>query len=1115
MLRKRNQQKNGLDRCFSNGKKGISDCGPAVQNTEGRINDNEMKDTQGVELPNSNPSVMPQTKSRNDTSHMQDEKKSKKKPKKSHRRENKSMDAAHSEKPAPEEGKTDMPTVEVSDVREKIEIAPESTFSSPNSTTFADSQNELLAEDRMGNVEFTDTKIFKWMRTCALAISKASIEWVERHKPMFVALKTNALKIHNYVRRMIEHVQPIVFRWIVYFGNTILLLLMVWLDCAIRGVESLLRMGTTSVFSIIWFGVLSTVAMVGMTKFLIILAITAVIGLFAGFALASVFIFFAGATFLWLYGSFWTTGLTITLAAGLAFILSHDRIALFITTVYSMYCAWTYVGWLGVLVGLNLSFISSDVLLYVLRNTLEQRRPDIHAEQAAGMQGEPSFFSHESMHASSSGIGTDVPDDRNPGIPSTSKSDSEMTSEDEVVRLLNCKDHYSALGLFRFQNVDVSVIKREYRKKAMLVHPDKNMGNEKAAEAFKKLQNAYEVLLDSIKRKEYDDELKREELLNFFRNIQNGSQENKGRGFATSSFARPEADGEDPLGELRRIACRKCGYFHVWVHTKKPKSRARWCQDCKDFHQAKDGDGWVEQSSQPLFFGILQKVEPPAAYVCADGKIYDATEWYICQGMRCPVNTHKPSFHVNTSVMSKNSNGKGSNSGQSRGGIPTHNMEETMTEEEFFEWLQNAMQSGAFENFAGSTSTSENPPNRNVPKTGGGNSSSAGSKRKKKGKKQWKLVMKFITCGMAREQAAGMQGQPSFFSHDPMHATSSGIGADIPDARNPGEPSTCGSDSEVTSEDEVVRLLNCKDHYSALGLSRFQNVDASVIKREYRKKAMLVHPDKNMGNEKAAEAFKKLQNAYEVLLDSVKRKEYDDELKREELLNFFRNIQNGSQENKGRGFAASSFARTEADGEDPLGELRRIACRKCSYFHIWVHTNKPKSRARWCQECKDFHQARDGDGWVEQSSQPLFFGILQKVEPPAAYVCADGKIYDATEWYICQGMRCPANTHKPSFHVNTSVMSKNSNGKGSSPGQSRGGIPTHTMEDAMTEEEFFEWLQNAMQSGTFENFAAGGSTSENPPTRNAPKTGGSNSSSAGSKRKKKGKKQCILPKFCL
>ena len=32
---------------------------------------------------------------------------------------------------------------------------------------------------------------------------------------------------------------------------------------------------------------------------------------------------------------------------------------------------------------------------------------------------------------------------------------------------------------------------------AMLVHPDKNIGNEKASEAFMKLQNAYEVSFDS------------------------------------------------------------------------------------------------------------------------------------------------------------------------------------------------------------------------------------------------------------------------------------------------------------------------------------------------------------------------------------------------------------------------------------------------------------------------------------------------------------------------------------------------------------------------------------------------------------------------------------------
>ncbi|MCH94778.1 chaperone protein dnaJ, partial [Trifolium medium] len=47
------------------------------------------------------------------------------------------------------------------------------------------------------------------------------------------------------------------------------------------------------------------------------------------------------------------------------------------------------------------------------------------------------------------------------------------------------------------------------------------MGNEKAVEAFKKLQNAYEILMDSLKRKAYDDELRREEILNVFNRFNN------------------------------------------------------------------------------------------------------------------------------------------------------------------------------------------------------------------------------------------------------------------------------------------------------------------------------------------------------------------------------------------------------------------------------------------------------------------------------------------------------------------------------------------------------------------------------------------------------------------
>ncbi|XP_026430306.1 uncharacterized protein LOC113326845 [Papaver somniferum] len=95
------------------------------------------------------------------------------------------------------------------------------------------------------------------------------------------------------------------------------------------------------------------------------------------------------------------------------------------------------------------------------------------------------------------------------------------------------------------------------------------------------------------------------------------------------------------------------------------------------------------------------------------------------------------------------------------------------------------------------------------------------------------------------------------------------VGAD----RNAGEPSSTGSGSEIelTSEEEVGRMLNSSDLYSALVLARYENIDMSSLKCEYSKKAMLVHPDKNMRDEKAVEAFEKLQNAYEVLLDSLKR----------------------------------------------------------------------------------------------------------------------------------------------------------------------------------------------------------------------------------------------------
>jgi len=64
-----------------------------------------------------------------------------------------------------------------------------------------------------------------------------------------------------------------------------------------------------------------------------------------------------------------------------------------------------------------------------------------------------------------------------------------------------------------------------------------------------------------------------------------------------------------------------------------------------------------------------------------------------------------------------------------------------------------------------------------------------------------------------------------------------------------------------------------RDFYQVLGVERTAN--QGQIKSAYRRLAMKHHPDKNPGNEEAAEKFKEVSTAYAVLSDPNKKRQYD------------------------------------------------------------------------------------------------------------------------------------------------------------------------------------------------------------------------------------------------
>jgi molecular chaperone DnaJ len=88
-----------------------------------------------------------------------------------------------------------------------------------------------------------------------------------------------------------------------------------------------------------------------------------------------------------------------------------------------------------------------------------------------------------------------------------------------------------------------------------------------------------------------------------------------------------------------------------------------------------------------------------------------------------------------------------------------------------------------------------------------------------------------------------------------------------------------------------------KDYYQILGVTK--SAEATAIKKQYRKLARELHPDKTKGDKKLEDRFKAVSEAYDILSDDKKRREYDDAREAYKSGRINPNMQGGQSFNSG------------------------------------------------------------------------------------------------------------------------------------------------------------------------------------------------------------------------
>ena len=188
-------------------------------------------------------------------------------------------------------------------------------------------------------------------------------------------------------------------------------------------------------------------------------------------------------------------------------------------------------------------------------------------------------------------------------------------------------------------------------------------------------------------------------------------------------------------------------------------------------------------------------------------------------------------------------------------------------------------------------------------------------------------------------------------------------------------------------------MADKKNYYEILGVDK--KATPEEIKAAYRKLAMKYHPDRNQGDEAAAEKFKEVNEAHETLSDQQKRAAYDYELEHPGMGAGFGGFGGGGFEDISdifssifSGFGGGGRATRSNIGEDIQREMTLSfmdaakGCKKTiSYTRNQTcgacHGTGAKNGTAYttCSRCQ-------GNGVIQQVQQTMFGRTIRQTECP-------------------------------------------------------------------------------------------------------------------------------------